>query len=134
MKALTKDIFREISKTRSRFISILVMIMLAALFLCGLRSAAPDMQITADRYYDTQKLMDLQVISTLGLVEEDLEALLALEGVAYAEGSWSLDARAVKGSTELLLVLTSADETARLQQLQTEEATFLHLRENTVIP
>ena len=60
MKALTKDIFREISKTRSRFISILVMIMLAALFLCGLRSAAPDMQITADRHYDTQKLMDLQ--------------------------------------------------------------------------
>jgi len=46
----------------------------------------------------------------------------------------SSDYVAAEGSTELLLVLTSADETARLQQLQTEEATFLHLRENTVIP
>ena len=88
MKALTKDIFREMRDTRSRFISILVMIMLASLFLSGLRSTAPDMQRTADGYYDRQGLMDLRVMSTLGLVEADVEALAAVEGVAYAEGGW----------------------------------------------
>ena len=85
--ALTKDIFREISKTRSRFISIMVMIMLASLFLCGLRSAAPDMRITADDYFDAQRLQDLQVISTLGLVQEDVDAISDIEGVAYAEAA-----------------------------------------------
>ena len=41
-KALKKDIIREISKTRSRFISIFVMSALAVAFLAGLRTTAPD--------------------------------------------------------------------------------------------
>ena len=45
--ALFKDIFRELRQTRSRFISIMLMVALASMFLCGLRSAAPDMQLTA---------------------------------------------------------------------------------------
>lgn len=118
MKALTKDIFREIRKSRSRFVSILVMVLLASMFLCGLRSAAPDMQITADCYFDAQHLMDLRVISTLGLVETDVAAIAATEGVAYAEGGYSLDARVVQDSTELLLKLQSLSERINVPVLQ----------------
>ena len=101
--ALLKDIFRELRQTRSRFISIMLMVALASMFLCGLRSAAPDMQLTADGYYDRQKLMDFRVVSTLGLVDDDVQALAALDGVACAEGSWSLDAQLPTDSSDLLV-------------------------------
>ena len=75
-QALKKDIVREISKTRSRFISIFVMSALAVAFLAGLRTIAPDMEATADRYLDQQNMMDIEIISTLGLTEADIDALL----------------------------------------------------------
>ena len=48
MKAIDKDFAREVKKTRSRFLSIMVLAALAAAFLCGLRATAPDMKNTAD--------------------------------------------------------------------------------------
>ena len=36
----------------NRFLSILVLSALAVAFLSGLRTTAPDMQYTADNYYD----------------------------------------------------------------------------------
>ena len=88
---LLTDALREIWQTRNRFLSLFVLAMLAVSFLSGLRTAAPDMEYTADRYYDRQNLMDIQVLSTLGLTEEDVEALEAREGVTAVEGERSLD-------------------------------------------
>ena len=89
---LLTDAFREIRKTRSRFISLLVLSALAVCFLAGLRATAPDMKLSADRYFDGQKLMDLRVAATLGLTEKDVEALAAAEGVEAAEGAYTVDA------------------------------------------
>ena len=85
-QALKKDIWREISKTRSRFISIFVMSALAVAFLSGLRTTAPDMEATADRYLDEQNMMDIEIVSTLGLTEEDITVLGQRNGVLIAEG------------------------------------------------
>ena len=79
----------------SRYLSILVLAALAVAFLSGLRTAAPDMQYTADRYYDRTRLMDGYVLSTLGLTQGDLDALAASAGVEAVEGSRDLDAVAV---------------------------------------
>ncbi len=89
---LTTDAVREVRNTFSRFLSILILSALAVAFLAGLRATAPDMQYTADAYYDRTRLMDGYVISTLGLTDEDLEALAAAAGVGEAEGVWSVDA------------------------------------------
>ncbi len=89
---LLTDAFREIRHTRSRFISLMVLSALAVCFLAGLRATAPDMKLSADRYFDEQGLMDLRVTSTLGLTEGDLEALSAQPGVEEAEGAWTVDA------------------------------------------
>ena len=72
MKAISKDFWREIRNTRSRFASILILVALAVAFFSGLRSTAPDMKRTCDLYLDGQSFMDIQVLSTLGLTEEDL--------------------------------------------------------------
>ena len=92
---LTTDAFREIKNTLNRYVSILVLAALAVAFLSGLRSAAPDMQYTADNYYDRTSLMDGYVLSTLGLTEEDLEALAGADGIEWVEGCRDLDATAI---------------------------------------
>ena len=94
MKAIQKDFWREIRYTRSRFMSILILVALAVAFLSGLRSTAPDMKNTCDSYLDQQNFMDIQVMSTLGLTEEDLESLLDQPGIADGEACWVIDAYA----------------------------------------
>ena len=89
---LTTDAMREIRNTFSRFLSILILSALAVAFLAGLRTTAPDMQYTADSYYDRTNLMDGYVISTLGLTDEDLETLAARTEIEEVEGIWSVDA------------------------------------------
>ena len=78
---LRTDAVREIKNTFSRFLSILVLSALAVAFLSGIRATAPDMQYTADNYYDRTHLMDGYVLSTLGLTRDDLDALAAADGV-----------------------------------------------------
>ena len=89
---LLTDALREIKNTRSRFISLMVLSALAVCFLAGLRATAPDMKLSADRYFDAQHLMDLRVVSTLGLGQEDVDALAAEPGVRDAEGAYTVDA------------------------------------------
>ena len=91
MSALNRDIFREIVHTRSRFFSIFVLVALAVAFLAGLRTTAPDMEITADTYLDAANLMDVRVVSPLGLTQEDVAALAARAGVRQAEGAYTID-------------------------------------------
>ena len=64
---LLTDAFREVKNTRSRFFSILILAALAVAFLSGIKITAPDMQYTADNFYDKQNVMDGYVLSTLGL-------------------------------------------------------------------
>ena len=89
---LLTDALREVRHTRSRFLSILVLSALAVAFLAGLRTTAPDMEYTADNYYDATHLMDGYVLSTLGIVEEDLDALAAAPGIDLVEGGYNVDA------------------------------------------
>ena len=86
------DALREIRNTFSRFLSLLVLSALAVCFLAGLRATAPDMKKSADLYFDQQNLMDLHVLSTLGLTDEDAETLAQQPGVAAVERAYTVDA------------------------------------------
>ena len=92
---LLTDFIREVRHTYSRFLSILLLSALAVAFLVGLRATAPDMEYTADNYYDSHHLMDGYILSTMGLTQEDLQALAQADGVDQVEGAWSADATAV---------------------------------------
>ena len=95
---LLTDAVREILHTKKKFLSLLIMNFLAVGFLAGLRMTAPDMKHSLDVYYDTQNLMDLRVVSTLGLSQADLEYLREWDGgegivsVTDVEGEKSFDA------------------------------------------
>ena len=74
-KALLKDSIKEIVKTFKRFISILLIVLLGVGFFAGIKAASPDMKITLDKYFDDKNVMDFQVISTLGITNEDIEEI-----------------------------------------------------------
>jgi len=79
--ALIKDIFRDIKKSKGRFLSIVAIIALGVAFFSGLKIAPEVMKFTADKYYDEYNLMDIRVVSTLGLTDEDLKVVNNIEGV-----------------------------------------------------
>lgn len=91
-KKLWKDFFVEIRKTLPRYLSILFIVALGVAFFSGVRASEPDMRLSADAYYDDMNFMDIRVISTLGLTDDDLEAIRTVEGVTEAEGLYSVDA------------------------------------------
>lgn len=79
-RALWKDVFREIGRTKARFLSIFAIIMLGVSFFSGIKSAGPDMLDTAATYYKDLRLMDLRVQSTYGLSEQGIEKLRGYPG------------------------------------------------------
>ena len=100
---LLTDALREIKNTRSRFVSLLVLSALAVCFLAGLRATEPDMKRSADRYFDEQRLMDLHILSTLGLTDADAVALAAVEGVETVEPAYTIDAMLRFGENEIVV-------------------------------
>ena len=107
---LITDALREISKTRSRFLSLLLLSALAVAFLSGLRTTAPVMERTADGYYDHHNLMDIHVLSTLGLTDDDIEFLASLEDISAAEGCYTADGILHLESNDLVVKLVSLSE------------------------
>ena len=66
-------------------------VMLGAAFFSGIRSTKNDMHVSADSYYDRVNFMDIRVVSTLGLTEDDLEDMRNTEGVAAVTGGYTAE-------------------------------------------
>lgn len=90
-KSLLKNNLKSIYKTRRRFLSILVMAFLGVGFFAGLVATSPDMLDSLDKYADSSNLYDINIISTLGLTDDDITALQALDGVENAYGIQTKD-------------------------------------------
>lgn len=90
-KSLFKNNLKSIHKTRRRFISILVMAFLGVGFFAGLVATSPDMLDSLDKYADSSNLYDINIISTLGLTNDDITAFQALDGVENAYGIQTKD-------------------------------------------
>ncbi len=90
-RATQKDFYREIRKSPGRFLSILFIVALGVAFFSGIRASEPDMRITGDAYFDGAALMDIQVMSTYGITEDDIRALEEVDGVQAVEGAYSAD-------------------------------------------
>ena len=124
MRALEKDFLREVQHSKSRFLSIFILAALAVAFLSGLRATAPDMKQTIDSYMDEAHFMDVQVLSTLGLTEDDISALAAEPTAETAEGVFLIDAFAsagkadAEGSDAVVKVYSLPEELNRLTVLE----------------
>lgn len=91
-KALRKDFYMEIKGSLGRFLSLFFIVAIGVAFFSGIRSAEPDMRYSADQYFDENNLMDIKVVSTLGLTKGDAQALKEVKGVERVEVGYSMDA------------------------------------------
>ena len=104
-KTLLKDTFREIKKSFGRFFAIFAIVAIGVAFFAGVKSAAPVMKYSADKYYDDYNLMDFRVLSTMGLTEDDVEAVRKIEGVKGVFPTYSIDALTKIDQDEIVLKL-----------------------------
>ena len=90
-RAQRTDLLREMRKSFNRYISILLIMALGVAFYAGVRSAEPDMQLSAKEFYDSTNYMDLRILGTLGMTEGDIQAIQEVEGIAQAEGGYQTE-------------------------------------------
>ena len=103
--ALLKDGIKEIKNSYKRFISLLLIVLLGVGFFAGIKATSPDMKKTLDKYFDDLDVMDIQVISTLGLTDDDIEAIGQVDQVEQAEGTYQTDAIVTIGEEEVVVKL-----------------------------
>lgn len=106
-KSLLKDTVRQIKNTFKRFLSILLIVFLGVGFFAGIRATSPDMKDAVDTYYDSQNMMDLEVISTLGLTEDDIKAIKNIDGVENAVLAHSFDATVKTENKDIVVKVES---------------------------
>lgn len=101
MKAYTKDIIKTIVKGRKRFLALAIIAALGVCMMSGLTAACDDLRLSADDFYDQQNLFDIMVVSTMGLTQEDVDALVKIEGIEAVEGAYSEEVyTSVNGQTK----------------------------------
>lgn len=102
MRAYGKNTLREITKSKSRFLSILLICAIGVGFFSGVRATGGDMRVSADDFYDANDLFDLRVLSTFGLTDDDLDAIRGIDGVDIAVASKYTDLSMHSGENEFI--------------------------------
>lgn len=87
--AFVKDMVRMWLHAWKRFISIALISLLGVAVLTGIYAGCRDAFLATDRFFDTQGLHDIQVLSTAGLTDDDIAALRKVSGVAKVQGERS---------------------------------------------
>lgn len=87
--AFIKDMVRMWLHAWKRFVSIALISLLGVAVLTGIYAGCRDAFLATDRFFDTQGLHDIQVLSTAGLTDDDIAALRKISGVAKVQGERS---------------------------------------------
>lgn len=105
--ALRKEFQREIHGSLQRFISILLMSALGVAMFAGLRACKTNMLLTADSFYDDSNMMDVRIVSPLGLSDADVDAIKGADGVRTVCGAFSADVLLRHGDADVAVRLYS---------------------------
>lgn len=101
--SLIKDTIREIKGSFGRFFSILMIVAIGCAFFAGVKASVPDMKYTADQYFDDYNLMDIRIVSTMGLSNDDVDSIRAVEGVEGVFPTMTKDVLTHVGTSQLVI-------------------------------
>ncbi len=110
-KAYNKDIWRSMKKGKRRFFSIMLITALGVTMLTGIKAACVNLRYSADDFFDRQNLFDISVVSTLGLTEDDVQALKELESINMAEGAFNKTVYTPNGDKKQSVEMKTFSET-----------------------
>lgn len=113
-KTFNKEILRSIKDSLGRFIAITLIVALGCGFYAGLKTTAPDMNLSADNYYDQVGLMDIRVVSTLGMEDQDIETIRFLKGVESVSPAYETDIMALIGAEQYAIRVHSLLQDANM--------------------
>ena len=86
------------------------MALLGVGFFAGLRASSPDMVDSIDSYYKSQNVYDIEVMSTLGLTDDDIQALANIENVENVYGTYSKDGLIKTDEKEIVSKILCVDD------------------------
>lgn len=114
MKLLIKETFVTIKKSYKRFISILLIVLLGVGFFAGIKATSPDMELTINKYYNDTNFMDINLLSTWGITDDDINKLKSND--YDIEGSYSFDSIVKTDNDEVVKVL-SYDKNSKINKI-----------------
>ena len=91
MKALHKNIIREIQRSKSRFFSIMAIMALSTGFFTGIKCSSPSLIETGRKYFDENNLMDIRLVSTVGFDDNDIDAINDIDCTVAVMPSYMCD-------------------------------------------
>lgn len=106
---LRKELFRSISRSKGRFLSIFLIVALGAGFYAGIKSTGTEMRNSADDYYDESNLHDLRIVSTYGFSDDNIRAIAGVEHVAATMPGITVDTGSFYEGVERLIHVQSLD-------------------------
>lgn len=74
-RKLILNTLRSVKNTKSRFFAIMAIIAIGCGFFAGVKSAGPDMKLSAADYFADQGLADVHMMSALGFDDEDVKTV-----------------------------------------------------------
>ena len=99
---LFKYSIKEIFVNRKRFISIMLMALLGVGFFAGLVASGPDMRDSLDKFLDDTNTYDINIVSTLGLTNEDVDEIKKIKNTENVHGIYSKDISFKTGDKEFI--------------------------------
>ena len=121
MKKIDKESLVSISKTKKRFISILLIVLLGVGFFGGIKATSPDMEDTMDKYYKDTNFMDFDLKSTWGVTLDDVKEL---DKLGYeVEASYEIDS-IIELDTEKAVKILSYNKDNDINKIVLVEGTF----------
>ena len=114
-----KETFRLIKRTFRRFMSLTLIVMIGSGFMMGLMSTPKTMRESVDIYYNETDLQDLQLYSSYGFCDEDVQALRGLEYIDTVFPSRTIDVHATNERGSVLVVRVATIRTVQVVRAAT---------------
>ena len=106
-RAFRKDVVREIKNTFGRFLAIFAIVFLGVAFYTGIGTTGLNMKATGDQYFAEKNLMDIRVLSTYGINDNDIKAISSVEGVEAVYPSYNMDALVQNDDAQIVVKIHS---------------------------
>ena len=110
---------RTIKKSFPRFLSLITMSLLGVMVFVGLLATSPDMLATLDNYYDQNNVYDIKILSSMGLIEDDIKELNKITNIKEVEGTYSTDVLISSDNNEYVVNISSIPKTINKIELIT---------------
>ena len=104
-----KDTFRLIKKTRKRFITIVLIVLIGVAFMVGLMCSAPTMRYSVDKYFDDTNFMDIQLFSSYGFDDRDIVELKKARQVDDVYPTRFVDVYVKRGDSSVVTRIQESD-------------------------